>query len=127
MSTPSALRCLLPILALLVTTAGIAGAAGEYQLVESLGHQWTAELISFPVSFAAGQCPEIRSVTADEAAVPFQTADVTRHPDGSVATARVYVLTDLGPKQTSSSARSPSSLPPPCPLRTSASPRGPAR
>lgn len=100
MSTPSALRCLLPILALLVTTAGIAGAAGEYQLVESLGHQWTAELISFPVSFAAGQCPEIRSVTADEAAVPFQTADVTRHPDGSVATARVYVLTDLGPKQT---------------------------
>lgn len=74
----------------------------EYRLAESLGHHWTAELISFPVTFSPGVCRHIGAVTADGEPVLFQTptAEITRHPDQSLATARVYVLTDLQPKQT---------------------------
>jgi hypothetical protein len=74
----------------------------EYRLTDYLDHDWTAELISFPVSFEQGACREIGSVTADHKPVPFQTpaAEITRHPDQSLATARVYVLTDLKPRQT---------------------------
>jgi hypothetical protein len=37
----------------------------EYRLTDYLDHDWTAELISFPVSFQQGACRDIGSVTAD--------------------------------------------------------------
>ncbi|MHB9132942.1 MAG: hypothetical protein ACYDBB_17895 [Armatimonadota bacterium] len=80
----------------------LAAPVAEYRLSERLGHQWTQELISFPVEFTTGECRDITRVTADEQAVPFQVpaAELIRHPDGSVQRAKVYVLVNLAPKQT---------------------------
>ena len=85
---------------LLGLSASAMGAA-RYGLTDYLNHSWKEELISFVVEFPAGQCREIASVTANGQPVQFQLArsELKRHPDGTIASARVYVLTDLGPRQ----------------------------
>jgi len=81
--------------------SGSAWGAAQYRLSEHLGHAWTDELVSFPVGFAPGQCQAIVRVTANGKPVRFQvpSAELSRHPDGSIASAKVYVITDLAPKQ----------------------------
>ena len=94
------------ILAVLLECCGLAWGQAEYRLAEHLGCGWTDELISFPVKFPEKACRDIRAVTADAVPVVFQTpaAEIVRHPDGSVASARVYVKTNLAPSRRSCSA-----------------------
>ncbi|MHB9025989.1 MAG: hypothetical protein ACYC7E_17760 [Armatimonadota bacterium] len=98
-TVPSPRWFAIALLCLALSVAGIARADTQYRLTESLGHHWTAELISFPVTFKAGERFHVASVTADSKLVHFQVGDIARHPDGSVAAAQVYVFTDLTPKQ----------------------------
>ena len=87
---------------LLLACGGLASGQTEYRLSEHLGFGWTNELISFSVTFPANACKALRLVMADEKPVVFQAPaeGTTRHADGSIAAARVYVKTDLAPDQT---------------------------
>ncbi len=91
-------RALIPVI--LVTPALYA--SSDYRLVEHLGMQWQDELISFPVQFPPGTCRQLRVVTVEGKPVVFQVPaqQLTKHPDGSLASAQIYVKADLAPHQT---------------------------
>jgi len=89
------------VTACLVGVGANASGAAPYRLTEYLGHSWQDELICFPVEFHPGECRRIVRVTADGKAVHFQvpSAELSQRPDGSIASAKVYIITDLAPKQ----------------------------
>src|SRR3989304_2140865 len=71
--------------------------AATFPLKEWLEHPYADELVGFDVSLKPGQCrPEsLRLVDAASGKeVLFQTTDVSRHDDGTLARAKVWFWVD---------------------------------
>jgi hypothetical protein len=61
-----------------------------------LGLEWSQELVHYDLSFPAGVLPQATvRVETGGAAIPSQVSDVTRHPDGSVATLKVWFVASV--------------------------------
>ncbi len=92
--------------------------ASEYTLREHLGLTWEREPVAFTLTFPAGGGKELVAVTANGNPTAFQAPvhELTHHGDGSLATARVHVVTDLQPEGTivfqGRTEGAPSALPP---------------
>lgn len=98
--------------------AGIA-AASEYTLQEHLGIAWTNEPVAFTLAFPPGAGRELVALTANGVPVHFQAPAEgrVRHADGTLASVRVHVVTDLDPEGTivfaGRTEGAPSERPPP--------------
>jgi hypothetical protein len=83
------------LLALLLTGAVVlAVPLRTFTLRDYVHHTWSRELIHYDLAFKPGECwPRGMRVTdAAGIVVPIQLADVTTHPDGSLATATLWFM-----------------------------------
>ncbi len=78
---------------LLCCATAFAGPRTE-TITDYLGLDWRDELVHYDLTFAPGELKGAAQVgvTAGKTALPSQTSDVTRHPDGSVASCRVWFV-----------------------------------
>ncbi|MBI2190776.1 MAG: hypothetical protein HYU36_02175 [Planctomycetes bacterium] len=71
-------------------------------MTDHLRHDWTGEVVSFPVEFQRGEC-DGRSLALTQAwdgkRVPCQLVDVRRHPGGGIQHARLAFIADLPARQ----------------------------
>ena len=90
------------LLLLFSLSARAAQPLATFTLTERLNVDWPLTLVNYPVEFPAGKCkPEaVRLVDEQGNQRLVQLWRVRRHPDGSVASARVAFQTDLPPGAT---------------------------
>jgi len=96
------MRFLRLVMILTFCAAAAAGAAQrELTLTDYLGHTWQHELVHQEMEFARGEFYPDRMVLKgpDGAAVPFQLSQVQRYADGSLKSASLWWMADLGPHQ----------------------------
>lgn len=90
-------RLILLLVAILLSGQGMA-AMREFQLTDYLRHDWTGEVVHFPVTFQRGECDGTHLALTqgwDGQPAPCQLIEAKRYADGSVQQARLTFLCDL--------------------------------
>lgn len=90
----------LAILGVLLGASPAVEAERTLKIRNALPEGWKNQLLSEPLSFAAGECRgELRLEDAAGRLVPVQLSGVSRHADGSLASATAwFLLAEIGPE-----------------------------
>ncbi|MBC2603210.1 hypothetical protein [Puniceicoccus vermicola] len=71
----------------------------EIVLRDPIGTEWSGALIGEPITFASGEVasgdPQIRVLGPDQKPILSQVSDVQKHPDGSLASGKVWFMADV--------------------------------
>ena len=69
------------------------------RLREYVGRKWNNELIHYKLNFKQGDYPsqDVKLIDADDQEIPVQLSDIETYEDGSLKSARIWLIVTLSP------------------------------
>lgn len=95
-------KTLLWVVAVMLSAGALAAEPRTVTIRDSVGQDWTNELVHYELTFAAGELKGeavARVTPSDGRDIPSQVSDVTRHADSSISSMSVWFMADVRSNQ----------------------------